>query len=309
MALVLDAHAKVNLSLLVCGRRADGYHEVDTILHEISLHDTLIAERHPSVRRDISLLLASETSTGLPVLADADNLVARAARLFQNVVPSTDGVRFCLTKRIPAGGGLGGGSADAAAALRLMNALYDHPLDATSVHELAARLGADVPFFLRGGSQRGVGIGTELTPLPDSRPLHFVLLLPRVGTSTIDIYKNHVVDRLTTSEPATNVRGRPRPTHQEAAMASGFPNDLEPTALRLHPALRRIRDAVVEAGFTGLRMSGSGSTFFLAMQDESERDEVCQRLRPLAGEFSLLRCATRLGGARRPQPAEFPSVD
>ena len=308
MALELSAHAKVNLCLSILSKRADGYHEVDTILHELSLHDTLVAERVPDAdHSNVELVVQRHGAVrGLPVAIGEDNLVCRAVRAYQGVMRSTGGVRFCLTKRIPAGGGLGGGSSDAGAALRLMNALHDDALGDAEMHQVAATLGADVPFFLRGRTQRGVGTGSDLLAIEEGAPLYFVLVLPRTGTSTVDIYKNHVV-QLTPGARATNVRGRPVPVTKEEAVFAGYPNDLEPTALKLHPELVHVRDSIARAGCVGVRMSGSGSTFFVAMDSESERDAAFARLSRLDESFGLLRCMTRAGPRENPRNVEFPA--
>ena len=311
MALVLDAPAKLNLYLAVLGRRADGYHDVETILHEVGLRDTLVAEQMSQPASDpIELVVASDFAgggTGLPVATGSDNLVCRAARRFFDTVQASRGVRFHLTKRIPAGGGLGGGSSDAAAALHLLNVLCGSPLDDAALHAVASALGADVPFFLRGGTQLGRGIGTDLTPLEGQLDLHFALILPPTGTSTRAVYKNHAA-HLTPRTDQTSIPHDEVPAVKEIAVATGFPNDLEASALQLHPHLSDLRDKVVALGCPQVRMSGSGSSFFVACTDEAQCSVALEKLAPMRRDGVALLQTSTSHSQRRPRPGSFPGI-
>jgi 4-diphosphocytidyl-2-C-methyl-D-erythritol kinase len=283
MALALDAAAKVNLHLAVLGRRDDGYHEIDTVLHTLDLHDTLCAELvdASSEASGIALEVVSDLTMGLAVPGNADNLVWRAAEAFFAMADISAAVRFHLHKRIPAGGGLGGGSSDAAAALRLLNELTGQPLSAGKLHALAASLGADVPFFLVGGSQRGRGTGTELRALASAPEFHFALVLSPRGAATAAVYQNLAAD-LTIRSNEASIRGDlVVPDGSELAMPTGFHNDLESSALALHPELMNLRRDMESLGFPHTCMSGSGSTFFVAMQDAAECRDAMARLAPL----------------------------
>lgn len=215
---LVSAPAKLTVSLRVTGVRADGYHLIDAEMVSIDLCDEL------RFRDGDGLEVVG--ATGLAVPADDDNLVRRALQLVERQA------QVHLTKRIPAGAGLGGGSADAAAVLRWAG--VDDP-------HLAARLGADVPFCVRGGRARVTGIGEVLEPLPFVART-FTLLTPPLGCSTPAVYR------------AWDDLGGPT--------ADG-PNDLEPAALVVAPELARFRDQLGEA--TGLRpvLAGSGSTWFV----------------------------------------------
>jgi 4-diphosphocytidyl-2-C-methyl-D-erythritol kinase len=305
--LALDAPAKINLYLAVLGRRDDGYHEVETILQTLALRDTLFAE---ATDAGVELVVDdAATATGLAVAKGDDNLVCRAARAFFAASGVGGGARFHLKKAIPAGGGLGGGSSDAAAALRLLQALYDHPLDASACHDLAAGLGADVPFFLRGGTQLAWGTGTDLLPLAPAPHLHLVLILPRVGTSTAEIYKNHGA-QLTARRARSTIRGDKVPDTKEIAVLSGFPNDLEATVLCLHPELAELRDRVVAEGYPDVRMSGSGSTFFVATRDEAESRDALAKLSPLRDRgVSLLQTETNHAPPQNPRAVPIDGRD
>lgn len=217
---VVDAPAKLTLSLRVTGVRPDGYHLVDAEMVSIDLVDTLTFTEGDGLE-------VEEAATGLPVPATDDNLVRRALAAVGRTA------RVHLVKRIPAGGGLGGGSSDAAAVLRWAG------VDDVA---LAATLGADVPFCLRGGRARVAGIGDVLEPLPHVDAT-YTLLVPPLGCSTPAVYR------------AWDELGGPT--------ADG-PNDLEPAALRVVPELAAWRDRLGDA--TGERpvLAGSGSTWFVA---------------------------------------------
>lgn len=309
MVLSLVAPAKVNLWLRVLGRRADGYHEIESCLQAVQLADEVRAETALRVALDVRC----ETIAGGDVPTGPDNLVWRAADAFRRATGHGAGARFTLIKRIPAGGGLGGGSSDAAAALLLMNALSGQPLDAAALHDLALGLGADVPFFLRGGTQIARGIGERLDPVADPPRFYFVLLLPPFGTSTAAVYGNWsagltaggALPRIPESKLSPD-QGPSVPTRPES-----FVNDLETPAMRLHPELAALRDRVREKGFPAVRMSGSGSTLFLAFSTRVEAERALGALQLLREEGvsllmtesaqaagSAVRDSTRLGDNR-----------
>jgi len=277
-ALSLPARAKLNLVLRVVGRRADGYHLLDTLFHTIALHDDLVLA--PAAAG-----LALEVTADRPELAvapGADNLVVRALARFAEASGHRGGFRARLHKRIPHGAGLGGGSSDAAAALRLANELAGTPLDHGALARLAVGLGADVPFFLTGGSQWGRGIGDELSPATVA-PLHFVLLVPPFGCPTKAVYENHAAlwksGRQKDSVPA--VTG---PHTRDSGLRIEFCNDLSEAAERVSPALAALRQRVVGLGQDHVAMTGSGSTLFTAHASEDEAVQCAERLRVLASD-------------------------
>jgi len=191
-----------------------------------------------------------------------DNLVLRAARAFHAATGIAGGARFVLRKRIPAGGGLGGGSSDAASALLILQAIHGRPLAEPQLRALAATLGADVPFFLKAGTQLGAGIGDQLTPLPDFQRLELLLILPPFGTSTAAVYKNCAAELTMATEACRNPTSKV-PVPKALAVPDDLVNDLEAPAFALHHELRELW-AVVARVDAGVRMSGSGSTLFLA---------------------------------------------
>ncbi len=175
--------AKINLHLQILGRRRDGFHELRTLFQSIDLFDRLTAEMAPP--GEVTL----EVDPKGAVESGEVNLVLRAARLLAEEAGVSTGARLMLSKIIPVGGGLGGGSADAAAALVILDRLWSCNLDGLCLHRLAATLGSDVPFFLHGGLALGIGRGDEVFPLPDEVELATVVVVPKVRVSTAEAYR------------------------------------------------------------------------------------------------------------------------
>ena len=244
MTLFCRAFAKVNRSLVVLGKRPDGFHELDTVFQTIGLADRLFFEEADG-------LSLSVDDPSLP--AGEDNLVVRAARALQRASGVRRGARVRLEKAIPAGGGLGGGSSDAAAALRGLSALWGLPGSLEVLEPLAATLGSDVPFFLHGGRARGTGRGERITPLPDTSREFLVLLVPPFSLSTPLVYGQLSARPLAQNEPVL-----------EHPVPQGAPdrNDLEPAAEAIRPEVRTLREALRAAGARSARLSGSGSAVY-----------------------------------------------
>lgn len=274
----LPARAKLNLVLRIVGRRADGYHLLETLFHALELHDDVQVELAPA---GIALDVTAD-DRAFVVAPGPDNLVHRALAAVARRAGHRGGFAARLHKRIPPGGGLGGGSSDAAAALRLGNALLGNVVPDESLHGLAVALGADVPFFLRSGSQWGRGIGDELTAatVPAN---HFVLLVPPFGCATADVYKTYAVlwkiDRAEDSVPSF-----PVPETTDAALRIGFHNDLQRAAEQVQPGLAALRQRVGELGRRPVHMTGSGSTLFVACADAAAAARCADDLTPLRAE-------------------------
>lgn len=266
MVLTALAPAKLNRFLAVLGRRADGFHELElvtTVLEQApDLADTLSAE--PS--EELSLTLSGPASTGL--VADESNLVIRAWRLLEDAAHRPLPAALSLEKRIPHGAGLGGGSSDAAAALRLGNRLFDLGLDDDALLALAARLGSDVPLFLLGGTVLGLGRGERVFPLRPV-PLEPLLLVhPGLHVSTPSVYR------------ALQDVGYPFPealASQPEGAAPPWRNDLTGAALWVCPPLAEVRDALRDTGGDPL-LCGSGSCWAGRYQDHHLRDRAASEL-------------------------------
>jgi 4-diphosphocytidyl-2-C-methyl-D-erythritol kinase len=237
--------AKVNLYLRVLGRRPDGYHELVTVMQPLTLADILtvtLAGEGISLRCDRPDLPQGE-----------ENLVWRAARLFQEETGLSQGVRLSLAKRIPVAAGLGGGSSDAAGTLLALNKLAGKPLTPGDLHRLASRLGADVPFFLAREPAVGRGTGTQLSPLT-LLPYWYLLVNPGVPLSTRWVYENLDLAGLA-GPPATEAWD---PEHPETWVR----NDLGTVALQRFPELAELLAGLNEAGACCQGVSGSGPTLF-----------------------------------------------
>lgn len=259
---------KVNLYLEVGDRRSDGFHELTTVFHAVSLADD-VTVRDADV---LSLRLLGEGAEGLP--ADGRNLAWQAAELMAGHVGRAPDVDITINKSIPVAGGMAGGSADAAAVLVGMNALWELRVPRRDLHAMAARLGSDVPFALHGGTALGTGRGEELTTVLARNVFHWVLAFGAGGLSTAAVYSE--VDRLREAGSPPRLSD-PEPVL--AALSAGDPhelapllgNDLQAAALSLEPNLRRTLRAGVEAGALAGIVSGSGPTcaFLCASADEA----------------------------------------
>jgi 4-diphosphocytidyl-2-C-methyl-D-erythritol kinase len=304
------AGAKLNLFLRVLGRRSDGFHDLVTCFHEIDLHDDLsVTAGAPGA----TLALHESAGRGLPVEPGADNLVLRAARAYAQAAGVGPQWHFELHKRIPAGAGLGGGSSDAAAALRLLDALHPGRLSSGGLHDVARGLGADVPFFLDGGTQIGTGTGTTLAPVADPPRFWFVLVLPPFGTSTAAVYEK-LDAKLTMASDAASIPPFKVLTSKGLMDPGGWSNELEAAALVTQPRLANLVATLRSSGL-GVRMSGSGSALFLACADPQARDErlaqaralVPREVAVLAAESASRQASARAGPGSRAGPPPRPA--
>lgn len=294
LALGLAAPAKLNLGLRVIGRRPDGYHELETVFCAVELADSVVARRREAP--GVALTMTSAVEGGLPVSGGDDNLAVRAARAWLAATGIGGGLDLYLHKRIPAGAGLGGGSADAAAVLVLAQELAGGPLAGGSLSderlaELACSLGADVPFFLAGPFRGGGrcfarGIGERLWTIPPCPSSELVLVLPPFGTSTPAVFRE-LGARLIEDATARKVRASQAPTATEIAVIEAGGNDLEEPAMRCTPELAALRGRIVGtgpggvegSGIHGIKLSGSGSTLFVAHEHAAAADSAARSIR------------------------------
>ena len=245
------ALAKINLDLRVLGKRPDGFHELRTIFQTISLADTLEVTFTPGRQTSIELT----DPAGIP-----DNLAVRAARLSLDAMRATGKVELRLTKRIPMGAGLGGGSSDAAAVLLALPVLAGRRMPLAQLSQLAAQLGSDVTFFLLGGAAVGIGRGTELFPLPDGRSRQGLLVTPGVHVSTADAYRR-LSPHLTTESQQNKIFSFGSQIWGGGVSSAGC-NDFEAVVFQEHPQLAALKKRLQKAGASPALMSGSGSAIF-----------------------------------------------
>jgi 4-diphosphocytidyl-2-C-methyl-D-erythritol kinase len=267
------ALAKINLDLRVLSRRPDGFHELRTIFHTVSLGDAIDIAFTPGRKTSVDL----DDALGIP-----DNLVTRAAHLALDAMRVHGRVRMRLTKRVPMGGGLGGGSSDAAAVLLALPALAGRVLSAGQLSELGGRLGSDVPFFLLGGAAVAIGRGTELFPLPDLPATHGVIIAPGLHVNTAAAYAA-LSPRLTTELQQNKIFSFQSLTWNPRNWGLAC-NDFEAVVFEQHPRLAALKKELQRAGASLAMMTGSGSALFGLFPG---RDEVSRALRRLAGPSGL----------------------
>ncbi len=274
--LTLQSPAKLNLYLRIVGRYPDGYHQLVTLFHRISLADTL---RLTKKRQGFSL---SCSNPNLPV--DETNIVTQAYRLLQKEFPHLGGVSVQLTKKIPLGAGLGGGSSNAAFFLLGMNELYRLSLTQPRLIRLGQALGADVPFFLYNVNQAiGKGRGDEILPCPAKQRQWFVLITFKEGLSTRKVYQK--LPRQLPPVFLTKVSREVRMTcgfldrRSVLAGRNYFQNDLQPVACKLKPAIQKMIVRMQQFGAFSAGMSGSGPTVFAVLSHQLEAKRLCEKWR------------------------------
>jgi 4-diphosphocytidyl-2-C-methyl-D-erythritol kinase len=254
------APAKVNLALRVLAREASGYHQIETVFQKLALADQVTLRVTAGSR---SLDIQWDGPRAADLGPTEQNLAWRAAEAFASATGGPAGWEIQLTKRIPAGGGLGGGSADAAAVLLGLNQLTGSPLSAELLRQLAATLGSDVPFLAQPAALAlGTGRGDVLQPLPSLPPAPVLVVLPPFGVNTAQAYGALAAARQAAGRPAPVAKYTTADWDRWEAVAARQINDFEPTVFAEHPELAAVRALLAAAGARVARMSGSGSTLF-----------------------------------------------
>lgn len=265
--LILPAPAKLNLFLHITGRRADGYHELQTLFQFLDHGDTLGFR----VREDGEIRLHGEIA-GVP---HDSNLIVRAARLLQQASATPLGADLWLDKRLPMGGGIGGGSSDAATTLLGLDHLWQLNLGLDRLAELGLRLGADVPVFVRGRAAFAEGVGERLTPLDLDEPW-FLVAVPQVSVSTAEIFS---APELTRNTPIIKVCGLPE---------GGGHNDCQPVVEARYPEVRNALNLLNK--FVHARMTGTGACVFGSFPNRSDADKVSRQLPATLPSFTARGC-------------------
>lgn len=265
--LILPAPAKLNLFLHITGRRADGYHELQTLFQFLDHGDTLGFR----VREDGEIRLHGEIA-GVP---HDSNLIVRAARLLQQASATPLGADLWLDKRLPMGGGIGGGSSDAATTLLGLDHLWQLNLGLDRLAELGLRLGADVPVFVRGRAAFAEDVGERLTPLDLDEPW-FLVAVPQVSVSTAEIFS---APELTRNTPIIKVCGLPE---------GGGHNDCQPVVEARYPEVRNALNLLNK--FVHARMTGTGACVFGSFPNRSDADKVSRQLPATLPSFTARGC-------------------
>lgn len=261
--------AKLNISLKVGPGRADGFHDLATVFHAVSLYDIVSVSEGPAGH---GVTLACGTP-GVP--EDERNLAWRAALLMAEQALRPPDLHIELSKGIPAAGGMAGGSADAAGTLLAINELWQLGWSREQLQELAGELGSDVPFCVAGGTQLGAGRGEVLTPVLARGEYHWVIATSAVGLATPEVFRE--LDRLRPEADAPQVSEAVMTALRGAdlrLLGRSLENDLQAPALSLRPGLRRTLEAGIEAGALGALVSGSGPTCVFLVRDDTHAVDI-----------------------------------
>ena len=269
----IEAPAKINVGLRLLGRRDDGYCEIESLVMAVDLADTL--EVRPADGAEVTLEVQADP---VEVPADESNLVLRAARLLQQITGADRGARLILRKRIPAGRGLGGGSSDAAAALVLLNELWELGLAGSQLAGFAAQLGSDVPFFLGNPLSVMRGRGEVLEPLEYQAKVGVLLVVPPFALATKDVYRRWEPP-LTTGSGGVRLWVTLLREGMLEDLGRCLVNDLEAPARALRSELLELRQALESVGAPCVSMTGSGSAMYALAADRQEARRMARDLR------------------------------
>lgn len=261
-----NAYAKVNLSLLITGIREDGYHLLDTVMQTVSLYDTITIYKNDENK--INIICNNGDLNG------ENNICYKAAEIFCKTVGINIGVTIEITKRIPLAAGLGGGSADAAAVLNLMNKLFGNSLDFSELCNIAIKLGADVPFCLKGGSARVKGIGEELIFVNRILPIYLVLVKDNNKPSTGYMYKEFdKIGNFSTDSDRTEQLVNSLEKGDYNGFLNAFYNDFSTVSDYL-----KIKEQLINAGADAVSISGSGPTVMGVFSTKEKADRAAESL-------------------------------
>jgi len=277
---LLKAHAKINLSLDIVGKREDGYHLLEMVMQTVNLHD------------EIEITIIDE---GIHVTCDKDyvpvderNIAYKAARLLMELKQIEKGVRIDIIKKIPVAAGLAGGSTDAAAVLKGMNELFSLEMTTEELMEVGLKLGADVPFCIKGGTCLCEGVGEIITPLKPFRD-HIVLLVkPSFGVSTKDAYGGFALDKIN-RHVDTDKLIRAMEENDLKGMSYFSRNLLENVVLRRYPVLKSIKQSMQKSGSVITLMSGSGPTIYGIFTSAEQAENAARVLHKNGNEVILTR--------------------
>lgn len=266
----LPSFAKINWFLRVLGKRDDGFHELCTVFQTVSLHDSLTFS-------DSDRLILSCTDKNIPI--GDDNLIVKAAKIFGEKHNVKNGAKIHLEKRIPAPGGLGGGSSNAAVALLGLSKLWRIKIDFAELIEIGKRLGSDVPFFLCGGTAFGTGRGTEISPLDDLEEKYILIVTPDVAVSTAKAFADLNAPRLT-NETSKSILQICRRQAQALDLRQNDPvNDFEKTVFENEFEIARVKRKLLDCASVRALMSGSGASVFGVFESLEKLENAADKLK------------------------------
>ncbi|MCK5784303.1 MAG: 4-(cytidine 5'-diphospho)-2-C-methyl-D-erythritol kinase, partial [Desulfobacterales bacterium] len=258
----IPSPAKINLFLAVTGKRHDGYHTLCTLMCCISLYDKI------SLNFNVEKISVSCSHENVP--EDETNLACRAATIFFKKLGKQEGVGISIEKNIPVGGGLGGGSSNAASVLLSLNQRYGMPFSEKELMDMGLSLGADVPFFIVGKPSIATGIGEKLEKYDHLEPQHILLINPRINISTAEVYKNLNL-RLTKCEKKIKCTLFNKILFNAEEHLC---NDLETVTVSMHPFINKAKKSLIDLGAEGSLMSGSGPTVFGLFSDSDKAEKA-----------------------------------
>ncbi|KIL75755.1 4-(cytidine 5'-diphospho)-2-C-methyl-D-erythritol kinase [Bacillus badius] len=280
MKIMMKAPAKINLTLDVLHKRADGYHEVEMIMTTVDLADRI--ELEPLKKDEIKII-----SHNRFVPDDKRNLAYQAAMLLKERYGIRSGVSIGIEKVIPVAAGLAGGSSDAAATLKGLNKLWNLGLSLDELAEIGAEIGSDVSFCVYGGTALATGRGEKIQHLPSPPNCWVVLAKPTIGVSTAEVYKNLKINGL--RHPDTRAMMAAIETKNYDEMCAHLGNVLESVTLKLYPEVAQIKEQMERFGADAVLMSGSGPTVFGLMRHDSRMHRVCNGLRGFCDQVYAVR--------------------
>lgn len=265
----LPSFAKINWDLRVLGKREDGFHELSTVFQTVSLHDNLTFNESDEL---------SLTCTNEKIPTDETNLIIKAAKILQERFKIEKGARIHLEKNIPAPGGLGGGSSNAAVALLGLKKFWNLEISIEELHEIGKNLGSDVPLFLYGGTLLGTGRGTEIIELDDISEENLLIVTPPVDVPTGEAFKRLNAPRLTNFDSKSilkicrNVGEKLDVRHNE------LKNDFEASVFAIEPEVERVKNKLLEFGAGKALLSGSGASVFAIFDKQETRQATIKAL-------------------------------
>jgi 4-diphosphocytidyl-2-C-methyl-D-erythritol kinase len=265
----LPSFAKVNLHLRVLGKRTDGFHELFTVFQTISLHDNV----RFADARDLSL-----TCDDPKIPCGESNLIMRAATMLRSRCGVSSGASIHLAKNIPSPGGLGGGSSNAAVALIGLNRLWNLEIGLNELHEIAAELGSDVPYFLNGGTAIGTGRGSEIEGAPEFAAPFMIVVAPDVEVPTGEAFAALELSALTNEEAESILKICRFEAGPSIFGHSPFVNDFEKTVFAAHSEIGQVKQTLLDLGATRASMSGSGASVFGIFDNKETRQTALKAL-------------------------------
>ena len=279
-SLEIQAHGKINLALDVVGKYDNGYHAVDMIMQKINLHDTLFCEKY---EKDIVIFCDHKD-----VPLDENNLIAKGIQGIKDYLKVDYGMKITLKKNIPVSAGLGGGSSDAASAIKAYNSLYELRMTKKEMQKIGQSIGADVPFFFEDDCCRGTGIGEKLRPIQGLDKGWIVLCKPNISVSTQDVYQalNYP---LIISHPDVDAMESALEKKNLEEISKQLGNVLEQVTLKRYSSVREIKEKLSQSDALGVLMSGSGPTVFGIFKDYDSGNKVYKKLSNIYSETYLTR--------------------